>query len=357
MKTRRAWIITTVAVGLVGVTVGIGLSLLWVSSPPDSEVASVVPEQTPVVLEPLEEVAREEATDASTTGEPFDSSDPAWQTIGQYYGELLYDLEKAYAMRADRSVSFKTFQSWYDRVKFAWTRNPVSIGDDTYQFLVNLVEEDPFQLSLYQVVMKVVDGKVETISAREVHEGILGQASRPGYQDDGVQIYYDDGVEYVYRDHNDQRTTIKTIDRRQSSEFGGGDLFVEIQQADFSQSGDYLMVSLSGWESGSVEIYDMGRNSKVHEASTANIYAFASDESWFAECQGSGMASGYVRVYDVPSWSLRYEHPAGESFDSCSIDVERQQIEFLTTAFETQGTMETTVWRYDIVKDEAVRVE
>ena len=317
--------------------------------------SDVVPEQV-TVSDNGREVSVEGTADVTTEvieneGEPVDWADPSWQTINRYYGELSYDLEKAYAMRADQSVSFKTFQSWYDHVKFAWTRDPVDLGNNTYRFFVNLVEEDPFDFSFYQVVTKVVGDKLQTILAREVEQVVLGTIERPGHKGDGAQIYYDDGVEYVYRDDNGKRTTVTKINRNRSSEFGGGNLFMETQKIAFSESGDYLMISYSGWENGSLEVYNFEDNKKVHEVGSPYTYAFGNDESWFAECQGSGMSSGYVRVYDAPSWNLRYEHPEGGAFGDCSINVENHSIDFSTVIYNAQGTGEETRWRYDVASD------
>lgn len=189
---------------------------------------------------------------------------------------------------------------------------------------------------------------------------ILGMETRPKHENDGVQIYYDRGIEYVYRDYGGQRTQIAKVNRNYPSEFGGGDLFMEIQKATFSASGDYLLISYSGWEGGSTEVYDIDNNKKVHEIHSPSDYAFSAyvPESWLAECQGSGMAAGYVRVFNLPDWTLRYEHPAaadGTSFGDCRIGVLSDTVEFSTVVYDKQGTGNEEKWIYDILEDKLMR--
>ncbi len=298
----------------------------------------------------------EEARDRNV-GEPVEWSDPTWQIVAGYYGELPFDLEKAFAMRVEQeAVSFETFESWYDQVEFSWTRDPVDLGDDTFRFLVNLVEEDPFNLTMYSVVMKVENGKVNPISSNELHNYVLSEVSRPEHDGDGAEVYYNDGVEYIYADRNGERLTLVSVDRGTSSEFGGASIFQTIESITFSDSGDYLTVTYGGWEGSLFEVYDFDRGEKVHVTDSPSNWGFAPDnESWFAECQGSGMSSGYIRVYDLPNWTLRYEYP--EAFiEDCSINI-GQEILFSTMSFGSNGENTEAKWRYDILKNTLLPTE
>lgn len=362
MNENKAWLI---ALGILGGVVFVGFTLFTLIGVPFAQNTRMVESPQPLINEVVvEETVSNEAgiitEPSSDEGTPVDWQNEEWQVIAEYYSQLPYDLTKAYATRVDSSVSLETFQDWYGRVKFAWARDPHLVAPHTYRFLVNLIEENPSETSLFQVVMGVENGKVKTISAEKLEHGTLSAVTRPGDENQKAWIAYDKGVESVYGDAGQGPFLITSINRNTWSPFGGGSAFMTIDRIEFSKSGEYLTVVITGWEGGSVGVYHFASNSQVHGVSSPLHYTFDPEgEAWFAECQGSGMDEGYVRVHDLPNWSIRYEYARvpDEAIGDCSITAD-SEILFSTMTYNFEsGVGKERTWRYDIVNDRLSQVE
>lgn len=360
MRHQNIWLLPLL---LLIVVVGV-LTTMFLLETPNTPRPEVIPEQAIVPDESVEATKEAVVTIEETlnkAGTPVDTrEDEEWQIIATYYGLLPSDLAKAYAMRSEGSVSLKTFEEWYGHVKFSWTRDPHVIEPHTYRFFVNLIEERPSETSLYQVIMRVNGQKLETISADKLEYVILSTVARPNHKGQKAWVTYDEGVESVYIDVGQSDVLVASVNRNAWNPFGGGDAFQTIERIEFSESGDYLTVSYGGWEGTLLEVYEIGSNKKVHSAGSPYQFGFdPENESWFAECQGSGMSMGYIRVYDLPEWTTRYEYQkeTDSAIGDCSINT-GQEVLFSVIMFEpSSGTSTETYWRYIIQEDKLVPQE
>lgn len=351
MNDNKAWYIALGVIGVVLFIAAVGFTLLGIPVLQNGRTVESFPiSPRPISPQPITEDLLVEDGQTSTAEDRT-----VLETINEYYQTLPFDLARAYAMRAKDDVSFETFQEWYGRVKFVILRNPVGVDENTYQFFVDMAEQDPYELSLYAVVMKVEEGKVRTISSEKKEgEQLLLITGRPGFGGEGATLMYDGGVERVFVQDAEGQREIASYDRREDGEEFSVGFYTHVTDLGFSPLGTYLSVQVVGWEAGSLDIYDVATGEMKTRPLLATATVFASDESWYADCGESGMGEGFVRVFDLPSWNLRYEfkRQETEAVGTCSVDEKNEYLDFDVVSWDAMtGEASTRSLRYDIDGD------
>ncbi len=94
---------------------------------------------------------------------------PVIRKILRYYAYLEKgELSKAFALRKEDGRSFESFASNYETVaQIDLSDFEVWESDDTYKFLITYTDES-VKNTVYRMVMRVIDGKVETLASWHV---------------------------------------------------------------------------------------------------------------------------------------------------------------------------------------------
>lgn len=95
-----------------------------------------------------------------------DSSDKNIKIINAYYQHIGQgELKDAYNLRYDKKVSYKTFENWYKNVGSIEIYDVKKDKKNNYHFLVQMTDGLDM-IEKYSVVMKVISGKLHTISSK-----------------------------------------------------------------------------------------------------------------------------------------------------------------------------------------------
>jgi hypothetical protein len=277
------------------------------SSAPAPVIAGIKGEE---VLEGEKVEDKEESEDAEEVGEPEVKKLTQTEEIAlieKYYG-FVEDgkLEDAYAMKFEPKESFKTFKGWYGNVTSANSHDFTKTGESRYQFLVDLKEEAGD--GRYQVIMEIVEGKLlKTVSSKELSSSV-GALEEKIYNS-SMKAYVKslgENSREIHLVRNDVDVLVYSI---------VDENFASIESLNFSNSGRYLMYRViygDAWNS--IAVYDTVELKKVHEVFAPQYVGFTSDEKNFYECEGMGMLSGYIKIYNVPGFGLRSDlTPNGET--------------------------------------------
>jgi hypothetical protein len=219
--------------------------------------------------------------------------------VESYYNLLAEgDLETAYSMKHEPSVSFNTFVSWYKNVLSAEVRNYEDIGDGKYQFTVDLSETGGVENSFF-VVMKVRDGLLDTVSSdnltvmegTEVYVTVHTNGEDLHVVKDGEEVL----VEEFRLDYDDPVRMNDLID------------YV------LTNDGRFLAYKIGLWEAVAAKVYDIENEEYVLDEFGAANYGFTDDEKYFYECTETGMIGPMMKIYSVPSFTLSRDLTPTES--------------------------------------------
>lgn len=214
--------------------------------------------------------------------------------IALYYQRLVNgDLQEAYDMKKYKTMDFSVFKGWYTNLKSTKFLDFIEVAPNQYDFIVELDYNDGSK-ETYRVLMQVEGNLLNTISSVTTNES---PALRFVYGEDG-------DVTTLFLAQNGNKTTIDTAKASKYEKFNN----VEI-----TSGGDYLLYFKTGIEWNYGKIYDIKQNKVVHEITEPGIYGFTSDWKHFYNCSATGMASGDVSVYSVPSFELEKDLAQSEN--------------------------------------------
>lgn len=214
--------------------------------------------------------------------------------ISLYYNKLSEgDYQGAYDMKKYKTMDFSVFKGWYTNLKSTQFLDFIEVAPHQYDFIVELTNKDDSKEN-YRVWMQVEGNLLNTMSSNSTDEKT---ALRFVYGEDG-------DITTLLLAQNGNKTTIDTAKASKYEKFNN----VEI-----TSGGDYLLYFKTGIEWNYGKIYDIKQNKVVHEITEPGIYGFTSDWKHFYNCSASGMASGDVSVYSVPSFELEKDLSQSEN--------------------------------------------
>ena len=213
------------------------------------------------------------------------------ELIELYYSNITDgDLEGAYALK-DSPKPYDTFYGWYKTTKSAVPDDFEKLSEHKYRFMVHLHEGGTNE-EKYSVTMEVKDGLLDTISSVQTWNN---------YKSTAYIEKSGDNTEKLYVTKNGEEKLVTTIEADYSAT---GSHHSINEKFEFLVSDKYLVYRLNGYEWMSYYIYDIDAGKSVHYFNTASKYGFTDDGKYFYQCQGSGMHTGYVKVYNASDFSL-----------------------------------------------------
>ena len=249
-----------------------------------------------VAEEEEEEISEEEeAEEVEVALEPDEVEESDVEAFILEYYENLEDgeLEDAYAMKYDPDPSFATFEGWYKNISKAEVKAMHDLDNGNKRFSVFLTDNNGDK-SEYRTVMRLLDGKLDTVSAYAVatEESVLEAnwgSKKAVVKDDGDK-------QKVYVDGN-------FIDEFDYEVWERGLKIGTVNKLSFSDDGEYLFMGHSGWEWSGTRIVHLssGKSLKID----GNRYGFNASKTRFYSCLESGMISGHMNIYNAPSMDLR----------------------------------------------------
>jgi hypothetical protein len=283
--------------------------------------------------------------------EEISGEDSNITAIRKYYWLLsVGKLKEAYEMHSSvNNVSFEKFQEWYKNTYSAGASQFEKKASDQYRFQVDYQDNNNMP-EIYRVEMKVVDGKLLTISSEKMigKKEVFGdmQAFAKQEADYNYIILAKDGKELV-------------IDKAEelNEEYSNINAALFYNNPEFSPSGNYLIYKAYGWEWAFARIYDIKNKNLVPKTFATYSYGFAEDEKYLYDCEANAMSGEfYGRVYTIPDFKIKYELPfeegemAGLNDLACKYDKEKQIIKFTISNSE-----ESRVVEYSVVEDKVVK--
>ncbi|MFA4890994.1 MAG: hypothetical protein WC604_01395 [Candidatus Gracilibacteria bacterium] len=264
----------------------------------DVKAPSVTPIDTSVGEE---EVGEEVGVEVESEAVQITPDEENIELIKKYYGELWVDeLEEAYAMKYEPKESFKTFEGWYKNTLYAAPSDFEGLGENKYSFVVDLMEDDGGN-ERYNVTMQVIDGKLKTISSKEI-TSLMIDAEKVFDSSLKACAKWENGDEKLYVVRNGVEVLADSIVEKSDDLSSKFESFEDLK---FSKSGRYLMYKIPGWEGEWLKVYDTVDLKMVHVAGAAGgLMGLTDDEKHFYQCEGTGMAGGFIEVYSVPGFEL-----------------------------------------------------
>lgn len=230
--------------------------------------------------------------------------DPNVTSIRKYYWLLGSSrLIEAYEMRsAIDDVSFEKFQEWYRSVYFAEASHFEERAANQYRFRVDYQDDNNLP-EVYRVEMKVVDGKLETISS----EKMIGEKAVYG----NMEAFAKQEAEYNYIVlAKDGKEIVVDKAEELNKEYSNIGAALYFNNPEFSSRGSYLAYRASGWEWAFARLYDIKNKSVISKIFSPSSYGFTEDEKYFYDCEANAMGGEFHgRVYNVPGFKVKYELP------------------------------------------------
>jgi hypothetical protein len=272
------------------------------------------------------------STKSSIDFETITGEDPNITAIRKYYWLVSTGkLQDAYAMYASNKTSFDTFQKWYGDVFFAKPSDFKKIADNQYEFSVQYQERNanPTQ---YDVVMNVIDNKIETKSSKE----ILAEPSRFGNMQ--ASAIKRNNKNYVVLEKDGSETIIDQAVAEYDKDYKNiGDVrfFSDVK---FSPKGNFVTYNVGGWEWGGTSVYDIAKKKIVFTQGAAREITFSDDEKNVFTCAASafdGTFDGLVFAsnnFDKPLFDIsKYDSEASKNYQSITCDLENSMVIFRLT--------------------------
>lgn len=305
------------------------------------EDTAVDPSLNEETVPPVEEVA-------ATSSENQDI-----ELIRKYYNFSYKEYESSYSLKYEPTMSFDEFKKMYSDVIIADLADIKKVGEHRYQFMVDLVYNDG-KNERFDVTMEVIAGKLKTISTKQVASVMVDTEAK---FDDNLKAYakWDDGKRSLQIVKDGKEVTADSISEKTNAEFAySHPRFIDLS---FSESGKYLMYSVTGWEGSTLKVYDVGAGKIVHEVGTAGGYlVITDDEKHLYECEGSGFSGGFIYVYSLPGFALEANLYKDYSADyqvggECKYDAATGTLKYNLIKLNGDPLKEETVWKEYKFKD------
>lgn len=226
-------------------------------------------------------------TEVKTTA----ATSPDQELVALYYNKLSQgDYQGAFDMRKYKRMDFSVFKNLYTNLKSTKFLDFIEVAPSQYDYIVELTNKDDSK-ERYRVWMQIEGNLLNSMSATQTDE-------KPELR----FVYGEDGATTtLFLVQNGSKTIIDTAKKYQKDVIKNS----EFNNVEISAGGDYLIYWKSGWETNNGKIYDIKQNKVVHDIDNQReLYGFTYDMKHFYNCTGSGMHSGDVSVYSVPSFEL-----------------------------------------------------
>lgn len=232
------------------------------------------------------------------------------EVIKEYYAKIAHkdELQEAYNMKIDPSVSYSTFEEWYKGWQAITPSKFIRTGENRYEFQVSFLYFDEDVNERYYVIMDVIDNKLKTISSIKITSKQIDESARYN-QNLIANIGWNNGAKFVELIKNG-----KTIKIEGAETPTGIGIFQSFSNPRFVADGQYLMYDVGEWEYQGYSVYDVQKEKIVFSAAGRNGN-FTADNKFFYDCSESGLASGAVQVLTVPSFNTIYN--ANTYIDKC----------------------------------------
>lgn len=228
--------------------------------------------------------------------------DPNITTIRRYYWLIeAGKLDAAYAMYADKAgTSMEKFRERYRDVYSAEAFDVKSKGENRYEFHVRYQDHNSEETK-FRVIMEVSGNIVRTIFLEEYASEVVKFGNMETY------AARRGNKNYVFLKQNGKETIVDEGEAEYNKEYSNISEVKFFGTPEFSQSGNYLIYTMSGWEWSVTYIYDIENSKRVAEMPSPEKYGLITDEKYTYYCSSPGMLSGGGRVISLPSGKVEYD--------------------------------------------------
>jgi len=224
------------------------------------------------------------------------NEDPNITTIRKYYHNIASgNLQEAYDMYIKKKVSYDEYESWYKNTAMASPSSFQKLGDNKYQFIVDL-EDHNTKPTNYRIVMQVKNKKLETLSSEEITSEDVIYENMNAFTKNRL------GYNYVILNKNNEEVVIE----KASDNYGQN--LEEVKTYDklkFSPNGNYLTYLSSGWEWSHGYVYKINKEEIVLKLPSMYQYGFSNNEKYFYACGGDDMTGNHkANIYSTQDFQL-----------------------------------------------------
>ncbi len=295
MKKLLLLLLTFVLVGCVSVSLNSGEDNDESGDVAEEITEEVVVDESEEIVEDVEEEVVEDEENIGCGGPDCDNE----MLISSYYKLIADgDLSTAYAMKYEPNVNYETFKGWYGNVLFADVRDYEEIDDNKYQFVVDLGEVGDVKNS-FMVVMVVRGGLLDTLSSTNM----TIKSGTEVY----VKVFSDGDDLYVKKDG--EEIFVDSLRMNKNDPVMGESLY----KYHLTDDGKYLAYQVGVWEAMYVNVYDIESEKFIYEEFGVTSFGFTAEEDFFYACTEAGMLGDMMRIYNVPSFSLKRDLLPAES--------------------------------------------
>ncbi|MFA6183608.1 MAG: hypothetical protein WC682_00725 [Parcubacteria group bacterium] len=211
------------------------------------------------------------------------------------------NLEEAYKMNNRINISLDDFKALYQKTRFVQARDFQKVNDNTYKFFLDYQDHNNSK-KIYRLTLRIInEDKLEIITTEEIVSEMVKSGDFTAYSKKqngksflilgryGIETVIDQG-EADYREDYSNLENVK--------------FFRDIK---FSDNGNYLIYTMSGWEWSIIYIYDIN-NDKEALSFDSGTYGFSADEKSFFVCTNAGMVTnpGGI-IYNTPDFKKQFE--------------------------------------------------
>lgn len=278
---------------------------------PENDATAKTIVSTFMLLNPIEVAARKAAASSAAIAEQ--NADPDVQTIRSFYGYIQdHKFEEAYNLYSVKKVSLSTFTGWYKQVKTVTVDDIKKTDVNTYEIVVSLTEENGTK-SQYYVKMRVADGRLETLSSKNVH--------------DTTQTCHGTVCASVYRNYETYCININIPGAKAPKMLECSSGKATFSNLRFSPRGNFVLFdekfdTPQGVHIVNTHLYVVATQQRIDVLlDNPNSLEVVLDDTRIVGCGvPASSTNGYVRIYSLPDGKLlKWEILEGES-PKCSYD-------------------------------------
>jgi hypothetical protein len=226
--------------------------------------------------------------------------------IESYYDNITSQkFDVAYAMKVSPEQSLENFKTLYKDFGYSRIFDFKKTDSHTYEFVVMTFPNVDFQADRsaserFEVSMKVVGDKLQTLSSRKLDYQLLEELSN------GPALEWVDGAYRISVYHQGVMVPKVEVDTAES-------IAPILKNISASSDGKYFTYQTYEWEGSGVGLYDLENNKAADSLFNGiGVYGFTSDNKHFYFCSEAGMGSGALFVMDLPGFT---RHVLGNTGD------------------------------------------
>lgn len=265
-------------------------------------------------------------------------------------------LDEAYEIYADKSKSFKNYQSELKNFYSGEPRDFKLLSEHEYDFYLDYQEHNT-KPTVYHYVAKISDNQITFSVTEEITTPIVKSDKYTAF---GKRV---GNKSYMVLKENDKEIIVDQGDADYTQDHKNIGTVKFYQNPGFSEKGNYLIYLTAGWEWRSVSYFDVKNKKNVITSSGTETYGINAGETHAYTCGSGGMSEAVGTIFSLSDGKVLYDVYSDENNKSytgiaCRYDQEQEKVLLTLNKDEQESSkktsIETKIIQFDLKNNKVV---